>query len=99
MKYWEINGTDRGNMKHWETNGTDKGNMKYWKTNGTGRGNMKYWETSGADRGNMKYLETKMTCPSAILPTTCTNFTQSGLGLNKGLCGVVFILKSWFLDK
>jgi hypothetical protein len=54
-----------------------------------------WWNNS--DMGKLKYWETKMTCPSAILPTT--NLTWSGLGLNVGLCGEIFFLISWFLDR
>jgi hypothetical protein len=57
---------------------------------------IKHW-WNDTDKGNLKYWETSMTYPIAILCTT--NCTWSGLVLNLGLWGEIFILKSWFLDR
>jgi len=57
---------------------------------------IKHWRND-TDKGNLKYWETNVTCPIVILRTT--NFTWSGLGLNIGLWGEIFILKSWFIDR
>jgi len=57
---------------------------------------IKHW-WNDTDKGNMKYWQTNTTCPIATLRST--NFTWSGLGLNIGLWGEIFILKSWFLDR
>jgi hypothetical protein len=54
-----------------------------------------WWKDT--DKGNLKQWETNTTCPIAIL--RITNSTWSGLGLNVGLWGEIFILKSWFLDR
>jgi len=50
----------------------------------------RHWRND-TEKGNLKHWETNMT-------RCTTNFTWSGLGLNIGLWGEIFVLKSWFID-